>query len=379
MEYNLEQEQAYAYWMENVYGLGRKSRWELTEAAGSPKAVYEMTVEEWQAFLPEKKAEALKKAKEEWEAGTVEERYRQLGKAGIRYLSNLHPDYPQRLRKIPDPPFGIFLRGQLPPEQEPAVAVIGARECSQYGRSMAGKVAEALAEKGISVISGMARGIDGISQWTALRAGGNSYAVLGSGVDVCYPEENRNLYEALKAKGGILSEYLPGTQPKPGFFPMRNRIISGLSDVVLIVEAREKSGTLITADMALEQSREVYVVPGRLTDPLSRGCNRLIKQGAGIMISIEEMLEETGMVPDSGRKQKPGRQSVEGGGQTAGQAEKAGIFHYLDYYPKSTEQLREESGMGYREIICELTELCMENKVKQISPGQYAKKERGEN
>jgi len=293
MGYDWEQEQAYAYWMENVCGLGRKSRWELTEAAGSPKAVYEMSAEEWQAFLPEKKAEALKKAREEWTAEVIEERYRKLGEGGIRYLSNLHPDYPQRLKKIPDPPFGIFLRGQLPPEEQPAVAVIGARECSEYGRYMAGKVAEGLAEKGIAVISGMARGIDGISQWAALQAGGRSYAVLGSGVDVCYPEENRTLYEALKTKGGILSEYLPRTEPKAGLFPMRNRIISGLSDLVLIVEAREKSGTLITADMALEQGREVYVVPGRLTDPLSRGCNRLIKQGAGILVSVEEMLEET--------------------------------------------------------------------------------------
>lgn len=411
MGYDWEQQQPYAYWLEGVKGLGRKSRWELVEVAGTPKAAYEMSGEEWSMLLPEKKVEALERAKRE---SDVKSGYHQLCKAGIRYISNIHPDYPKRLRKIPDPPFGIFLWGKLPQEQESAVAVIGARECSEYGRYMAEKIAEQLAAKGICVISGMARGIDSISQRAALQAGGSTCAVLGSGVDICYPSENRGLYEALKTRGGILSEYLPGTQPQAGLFPMRNRIISGLSDIVLIVEARERSGTLITADMALEQGKEVYVVPGRLTDPLSKGCNRLIKQGAGILTSIEEMLEETGIlscavktdsrenrgslknqrnpkeqqnqeesqkqiIGEANQKQETEAESKDAEAAKSEETESSGvadfhIFPYLDFYPKDIEQLQKESGIEYRQMIYELMELCIANQVEQVSAGQYVRK-----
>ncbi|MCR5281782.1 MAG: DNA-protecting protein DprA, partial [Lachnospiraceae bacterium] len=147
------------------------------------------------------------------------------------------------------------------------------------------------AQMGIELISGMAVGIDGIAQRAALEAGGKVTAVLGSGVDVCYPKENRELYETLQQKGRIISEYIPGTEPVAGNFPLRNRIISGLADAVIVVEAKERSGTMITVDMALEQGREVYIIPGRLTDPLSAGCNRLISQGAEIIWNLGETLD----------------------------------------------------------------------------------------
>lgn len=377
-----KQQQPYAYWLECVRGLGRGTRWELTERAGSPKAVYDMPEEEWREILPEKKRKALGQARAEM---NPEEIYLQFCRHPVRYVPNTHPAYPARLKKIPDPPFGIFLWGELPPPGQPAVAVIGARECSEYGRYMAERTAMELAAAGVCVISGMARGIDGISQRAALRAGGKSFAVLGSGADVCYPPENKNLYETLKTRGGILSEYLPGTQPKAGLFPQRNRIISGLADIVLIVEARERSGTLITADMALEQGKEVWVVPGRLTDPLSAGCNRLMKQGAGILTSVEEMLEETGLRPcHTGGSGYIGREPEKTGkapcreGETfpdmALKGKNAGIFLYLDDYPKSVEQLQRESGMEYRQTVCELMELCVENRAEQVSAGQYVRK-----
>ena len=145
---------------------------------------------------------------------------------------------------------------------------------------------------GIQVISGMARGIDGISQQAALSAGGTSYGVLGCGVDICYPAQNRRLYEELLEKGGLLSTYTPGTKPLPQYFPPRNRIVSGLSDALIVIEARQKSGTLITVDMALEQGRDVYVVPGRITDRLSDGCNHLLTQGAGVFLSPESFAED---------------------------------------------------------------------------------------
>lgn len=210
---------------------------------------------------------------------------------GISYTYCQEADFPKKLTEIPDPPFGIFYKGRLPDDTVPAVAVIGSRKCSAYGRCMAEQFAAGFAARGINVISGMAVGIDGIGQSAALKAGGSSYAILGGGVDVVYPRSNETLYTRLVEQGGVLSEYPPQMAPRPSLFPPRNRIISALSDVVLVVEAREQSGTLITVDMALEQGREVYAVPGRCTDSLSMGCNRLLRQGAAVATAPEDIIE----------------------------------------------------------------------------------------
>ena len=229
---------------------------------------------EWQALLSARRQEPER----------IEE---ELAGAGIGFVSALEKGFPKKLREIPDPPFGLYYKGSMPSEEEPAAAIIGARLASGYGREQARRFGRQIGARGIAVISGMARGIDGISQKAALDAGGKSYAVLGCGVDICYPEENRELYERLQQEGGVLSEYPPGMQP----VAPRNRIISGLSDLVLVIEARKKSGTLITVDMALEQGREVYALPGRVSDSLSDGCNRLIRQGAGPATCPEDILE----------------------------------------------------------------------------------------
>lgn len=209
-----------------------------------------------------------------------------------RYIRCTDGEFPEKLRQIKNPPEGIYVRGQLPAEDKPTVAIIGARRCSTYGKAMAEWFAGELSAAGVQVVSGMAAGVDGIAQRAALRAGGKSFGVLGCGTDICYPTDNRDLYETLQKCGGILSEYAPGTPPDAFHFPMRNRIISGISDAVLVVEAKERSGTLITVDFALEQGKEVFVLPGRITDSLSAGCNRLLRQGAGIALSPSDILEE---------------------------------------------------------------------------------------
>lgn len=201
-------------------------------------------------------------------------------------------EYPRRLLEIPQAPKQLYVRGKLPEEGVPSVAVIGARDCSYYGQEVAKRLGKLFGENGIQVISGMARGIDGIGQQAALQAGGSSFAVLGCGADICYPRQNQDLYDRLCKQGGVISEYEWGTPPRAGYFPPRNRIVSGLADAVIVVEARKKSGTLITVDMALEQGKEVYAVPGRLVDDLSSGCNYLIKNGAGILLDMEEFMEE---------------------------------------------------------------------------------------
>ena len=316
---------------------------------------------------------------------------------GIELVTVLDENYPGRLRNIPDAPYGLFFRGRLPSETSLAVAVIGARECSGYGRCVAAQLGETLARHGVTVVSGMARGIDGISQEAALEAGGYSVGVLGSGVDVCYPAQNRALYDRLMQTGAVLSSFPMGTPARPHNFPPRNRIVSGLADAVVVIEARVKSGTLITVDMALEQGREVYVVPGRVTDRLSDGCNRLVKQGAGVFLSPESFLEEIRQlretkgecVPESGNGGKRTSPKVRGGRRETAEkdiafetvlerlpGELAELCRALDFSPKSPEEIRQGLPEDYEEkqIITGLMRLCLENLAIQVSPGHFCRK-----
>ena len=210
----------------------------------------------------------------------------------INMISIEDESYPERLKLIPDPPFFLFYSGTLPNEDAPTLSVIGARECSYYGEEAASMIGELCGKRKIQLISGMARGIDSISELACVNAGGYSAGVLGGGPDICYPKESRSLYNKLLSTGCVLSEHPPGVNPLPINFVMRNRIISGLSDGVCVIEAKEKSGTLITVDAALEQGKDVYALPGRIFDKVNQGCNRLIKQGAEIILSPEEFIDE---------------------------------------------------------------------------------------
>jgi DNA processing protein len=210
---------------------------------------------------------------------------------GISILLSSDEDYPKRLQEIDQPPPVLYRRGELIPDDEWAVAVVGTRRVTAYGRQVAEDVSGALARHGITVISGLARGVDSISHQAALNAGGRTIAVLGSGLDRIYPPENRQLAESIIPNGALLSDYPPGTPPEASNFPPRNRIISGLSLAVIIVEAGKTSGALITASFAADQGREVFAVPGNITAPGSKGTNRLIQDGAQPLLNTEQLLE----------------------------------------------------------------------------------------
>ncbi len=218
--------------------------------------------------------------------------YAELIRKDIHWTHLSKKDYPNRLKNIGDPPLLFFYKGKLPEEERPSVAIVGARECSPYGEKTARMFARELSSAGIQIISGMARGVDGISQRASISVGGNTFGVLGCGVDVVYPEDNKDLFEDILKDGGIISEFNPGTEPLRTYFPSRNRIISGLSDIVLVVEARKRSGTYITVTSALDQGREVFAVPGRITDALSDGCNNLIVAGAEIAVNSEAIIQD---------------------------------------------------------------------------------------
>ena len=318
-EWEIEREQSYAYWL-MCAPIGDSAKSRLLLRFGRPSGVFEASEkalldsnlsigkkERWITYIKERQEENVKRE------------YEELQIKGILFYPEYHPHYPAKLLSIPARPFGIFVKGKLPDVRQRSLAIVGARDCSEYGQYVARHFAEKMAQNGVAVISGLARGIDGIAQRAAMEAGGESFGVLGSGADICYPKSNEKLYRMCMERGGILSTYLPGTPPTPNLFPPRNRIISGLSDGILIIEAREKSGTIITADLALEQGKDVFVIPGRVTDRLSDGCNSLIRQGASLIQSPEQLLEELhigyGKVPVTGyeEEENPHEQGKESG------------------------------------------------------------------
>ena len=224
-----------------------------------------------------------------------------LDRRGLRWLPRSSPGFPRGLVAIFDAPAGLFARGQAELEllDRPAVAIVGARSCSSYGADVARMLGRELAAAGLVVVSGLARGIDGHAHRGALEAGGLTVAVLGCGIDRNYPAAHSELANRISEHGLVVSEYAPGVEPAPWRFPARNRIIAGLAQATVVVEARERSGALITADLALEEGREVFAVPGEITSALSVGSNRLLRSGATALTSAADVLETFGIEPES--------------------------------------------------------------------------------
>lgn len=389
-----EEKRIYACWLACVPGVGNRTIEKLLALCGDEKIVYCAGEKVWREVLTERQLEQMREFAVREEPERLYQRIRQ---DGIRFVMRGEKEYPARLERIPDPPYALYVKGRLPVDDKPAVAVVGARDCSEYGSFVATGVGDMLGQNDIQVISGMARGVDGICQRAALQAGGSSFGVLGCGVDVCYPSSNRELYEDLCELGGVMSAYPPGTEARPGNFPPRNRIVSGLCDVLIVVEARAKSGTLITVDMALEQGKDVYVVPGRITDRLSDGCNKLVKQGAEVFLAPEDFLKELWErwrckpVGDMGntwlgqRVVKEQRQEECGGkllqwrpasGVEGLSQERKAIYAALDFDPVTPEQIQEKLEVKYPlpKLMSLLMGLCAEGLVQQISPGHFVRK-----
>ncbi len=236
----------------------------------------------------------------------ISDEYDRVIKKEVRFITKKDPDYPKRLLSLTDAPEQLFVLGRLPDPTQKAIGIVGARECTPYGRDMARLFGYRLAKAGMAVISGMAKGVDGWSHRGALEAGGDTFAILGCGVEVVYPHCNEKIYYNLKEKGGLISEYPSNYGARSENFPLRNRIISGLSDGILLIEARQRSGSLITVDAALDQGKDVFVIPGRIGDELSVGCNRLIRQGAIPVISPDDILEYYNIRPHNESDNLPG-------------------------------------------------------------------------
>ncbi|MCR4806233.1 MAG: DNA-processing protein DprA [Lachnospiraceae bacterium] len=355
----------YDYWWAGMKRSVPGHTKKIAENAGSTRYLYEADREDLIAIdgISEKYADEIIEQRSRWD---IDREYDDFAGRGIRFIPFYSDEYPARLKGISGHPFALFVLGDLPGDDIPSVAIIGARNCSQYGRLNASRFGADLAGYGVQTVSGMAYGIDGISQEEALNAGGRSFAVLGCGVNKCYPPSNRNLYERLKKEGGIISEYGLYNEPLANMFPARNRIISALSDVVLVIEARERSGTMITVDMALEQGRDVAIIPGRISDPLSTGCINLWKQGAypvtcaeDIMYLLDENFENKKKTVIRPRIKLPPDEKV--------------VYRDLEPYAKSIGQITDEVGLELRKVITALVELSIKGLARETGKGCYVK------
>ena len=382
----------YWVWLSRLRGLGGQTRLSLLRRFGTAEDVFYADEAELQLTegITREQLERLKNH-------DLEEADRILAdcqRLHIGILTMQDAAYPGRLRSIYDPPCLLYYRGRLPAfDEEAAVAVVGTRSASPYGVACAEKLGYGLTSGGAVVVSGLARGIDAAASRGALRAGGITAGVVGNGLDVAYPRSSRDLYEDIAAAGVLLSEYPPGTEPAPSHFPARNRILSGLCVAALVVEAPERSGALITAAAALEQGRDVFAVPGPIDAPASRGCNRLIREGAGLVADPWDLLGEyvhrfpdklhaeavqplpppvaTPQPPEKEAVAAPPTVSLSQGGLTD---DLIALLRLLDLEaPILADDLIEDSGIPTRRVLSALTVLEIDGLVCQHSGKRYTR------
>jgi len=296
-----------------VPGLGPRLTRAVLDHFGSPAAALAASAAQLEA-VPQVGPTLARRFADAFRSADVEAEWAEVVGHNVRVILPGDAEYPARLAAIPDPPPLVYLRGELTPADANAVAVVGSRACTAYGKRMAERIAAGLAAAGWTVVSGLARGIDGAAHRGALQAGGRTVAVLAGGLASIYPPEHADLAERVVGQGALVSETPMTVDPQPGMFPARNRIISGLSRAVIVVEANARSGALITARHAAEQGREVYAVPGPVDSPASAGCLELIRNGARLVRSADDVIEDLkGLATDSVQESEDSRQEPEAG------------------------------------------------------------------
>jgi DNA processing protein len=351
------------YWVgfNYVKGIGAARFRALLDFFGEAEAAWRASPAELRATgLSEKLVGGIVKARTSLDLERIWDRIQE---QKITVLTWADEDYPRRLKEIDAPPPVLYLRGGLLPQDEWAVAIVGTRRITAYGRQVAEEVAGLLAAKGVTVVSGLARGVDGVAHTSALRGGGRTLAVLGCGVDQIYPPEHRTLSERVVASGALISDYAPGTPPDGVNFPPRNRIISGLSLAVVVIEAGETSGALITAKFAAEQGREVFAVPGYITAPSSVGANRLIQQGARPLLDCQELLEVLNLSLLN--------EQVEARTVLPADPVEAQLLSVLSAQPLHVDELRGQTDLPIETVSAALALMELKGMVRQVGGMQY--------
>ena len=353
------------YWvaLSMVYDVGPVTGRKLLAAFGSPENVFQANTDDLLSLkgISRERAGHIRKFCQ-WDEiekylGVMETK----GIAAVPYQDNR---YPEVLKNIEDAPLVLYMKGAYHPDDRFAIGVVGSRKHTAYGESVTQRIAGELSAAGFTVISGLARGIDTLSHKSALAAGGRTIAVLGSGPDVYYPAENRGLTERIASSGCVMSEFLPGTMPNKENFPRRNRLISGLSLGILVVEATDNSGSLITAGYALEQNKEVFAVPGNITSRNSEGTNKLIKQGAKIVLHTDDIIEELAPVLKGYIRTKQ-KESV----PLLGEEDR--LCMMLSREPKHVDLISRESGLSVNQLLNLLLSLELKGIVKQASGKRF--------
>jgi DNA processing protein len=350
-------------------GVGSVLFKRLIERFRTPEAVFQASTKELLEIegLGERVAGEIKKGPLE---KVVHKELSLLDEVGGKILTVQDDLYPKRLKEIYDPPAILYVRGELRREDDLAVSIVGSRKITAYGRMITEKMSKELARQGVTIVSGLARGIDSVAHEGAISAGGRTIAVLGCGVDRVYPPENKSLFSKVIDHGAIVSEFPMGTPPDAGHFPRRNRIISGLSLGVVVVQAGEKSGSLITAGFALEQGREVFAVPGNVGTEGSRGSNQLIKEGAKMVESSEDILVE--ILPHWKKESGP-ESKAKDPGEGLPKEERA-VYELLGETPLHIDVLIRESRMEAGQISSVLLNLELKSLITQWPGKSFSKK-----
>ena len=341
-----------------VKGLTPSNKKKLLSRFHSPQRILAASFKE----LSEVSQIIAKKIVEQRDGLKIEEELSLAKERDVKIITIEDELYPVNLRSIFDPPIVIYLKGELRPEDAIAISIVGSRRATYYGSSTASDFSSSLASVGVTIVSGLARGIDTQAHQGALKSGGRTIAVLGSGLDVIYPPENRRLFEEIVEKGAVISEFPFGTEPKGYNFPQRNRIISGLSLGVVVVEAASKSGALTTANLALEQGREVFAVPGRINSECSKGTNHLIKEGAKLTESVDDILEEFEFLKDM----RGAKDSEEGEGIDLSREEKKVYDLLSKEEPIHIDIITNKSGLSSQQVASTLMGLELKNLTRQL-------------
>ncbi|MCM8812683.1 MAG: DNA-processing protein DprA [Candidatus Omnitrophica bacterium] len=356
-----------------VDGLGAVRIAALVERYGSPSRVCRASAAELSAIggiggvLAARIAGVL--GSREWE-----QEQRRLSQNSARVITLLDEEYPELLRHIYDPPPVLYVRGSLSCLQPWAAAMVGCRRASHYGLRQAARIAQELAQRGIGVISGLARGIDTAAHQGALSGGGNTVAVLGSGLAAVYPPENKRLADRIADRGALVSEFPLAYPPRPGNFPRRNRIISGLSTAVVVVEAAQRSGSLITAQLALEQGKEIFAVPGAAQSVTARGTHQLLKDGAALAESAADIFRELNRAPvDAGARDAPPAGAGERTRTLPGGCARAQVLSLLGIEPLHVDILAQQSGLAGPLLFRYLLELQLEGLAKDVGGKRFVR------
>ena len=355
-----------------VSGVGPLTRWRLLQRFTTAADVFAATQQELREVegVGTKVASAIRAAVN---SDAAEQQLALCRQFGVRIITQSHPWYPNELHEIPDPPGILFVRGELLPHDNLAIAIVGTRHATAYGKDQAERLAAGLSRAGLTIVSGLARGIDAVAHDAALKAGGRTIGILGSGVMNIYPPEHEALSERVMASGAIVSEYPPQSPPIAHAFPQRNRIITGMSLGVIVVEASDRSGALISARHALEQGREVYAVPGRVDSRMSKGCHRLIRDGAKLVESVDDVLEELGPLPTAVPR-ADGQGEIHHPAELQLNEQETQVLQAIGNEPTSIDTVVAASGLPTHRVLSTISVLEMRKLVRRISGNTIIRK-----